>query len=839
MKLKKIYFDAFKSLLKKELEINDTCIGLVGINESGKSNLLYAINILKSDRTLTLADTPKMEDKIHDPALRFEFELNSQERITILNEIQNWTEVNTLIGRNIKKTNFNVTYHILFNKEKGVEERSFYLSGFELGKNYLILSKQYFNDLYKIKHEETFVPLNKAIVIKESDIKANEKHLKIYADLEAINEEIKNLSVDLDNLTNKTKVIDENIEDRTDEERSLIEEKIDKGKPLPGNINKQTQEIIHKQERLDEFRLRRNEYESQIEEYNTPRINDATIKEIEKDVLNISKHKENLATIKRKITEIKKLPALDDIQKKELTAETKKQSLSLSKIKALEENIKQKEKMLENLNKPLEEKYTSDIKEFNKYLGDVIYDTLYDFIPKVVFWEYSKDYILKSETLFDELLANDSLDTVSRPLVNVFGVGLEIKTIDDLHSRIVEFRNDANKRSKVEKKLNKEINNYIKSVWTEYDQEINITLEKDQIRIEIFDPKHNDASFYNMEDRSQGAQTFLSFLFTVGAEAKTGVISNTILLLDEPETHLHPSGVRFMLKELIKIAGRGNIVIYATHSIFMIDRENYNRHIILEKDREKTIIKPSSEDRIGFFMQEEVLYSTLDIDLTKELISTNRFNFVFEGNGDAVIFKHYYTEILKEHPFALDNTSYYHGGGCSNIEKYLKHRPIQLGTKWIFILDKDKPANKLKVFIEGKYKDYVGEDIYIFQYGNGEKKSSKIELEDILPVSIILDSYNKTAQLHQFEFVQKDLKKLVKKDKSFTEYNKEVLDTLYNGNSLESFKGKFKEVLNSGIKDILKENIDEDAFGKAFPDYFNWSNKMISSIKESRLKKER
>ncbi|GAG95151.1 unnamed protein product, partial [marine sediment metagenome] len=42
MKLKKIYFDAFKSFLRKELEINDNCIGLVGINESGKSNLLYA-----------------------------------------------------------------------------------------------------------------------------------------------------------------------------------------------------------------------------------------------------------------------------------------------------------------------------------------------------------------------------------------------------------------------------------------------------------------------------------------------------------------------------------------------------------------------------------------------------------------------------------------------------------------------------------------------------------------------------------------------------------------------------------------------------------------------------
>jgi predicted ATP-dependent endonuclease of OLD family len=110
-----------------------------------------------------------------------------------------------------------------------------------------------------------------------------------------------------------------------------------------------------------------------------------------------------------------------------------------------------------------------------------------------------------------------------------------------------------------------------------------------------------------MEERSQGAKTFLSFLFTIGAEAKHGIIKNSILILDEPESHLHPSGVRYLLKELKRIADKDNQVIYATHSIFMIDRSNYDGHYIISKKNEISKIEPSCKDRKGFFMQEEVL----------------------------------------------------------------------------------------------------------------------------------------------------------------------------------------------------------------------------------------
>ncbi|MFZ2205499.1 MAG: AAA family ATPase [Minisyncoccia bacterium] len=78
MKLTKIYFDAFKSLLNKELEIKYDCVGFVGTNESGKSNVLSAINVLSSNRKLTSLDTPKMS-KSSNPSLRFQFKLDENE----------------------------------------------------------------------------------------------------------------------------------------------------------------------------------------------------------------------------------------------------------------------------------------------------------------------------------------------------------------------------------------------------------------------------------------------------------------------------------------------------------------------------------------------------------------------------------------------------------------------------------------------------------------------------------------------------------------------------------------------------------------------------------------
>ena len=467
------------------------------------------------------------------------------------------------------------------------------------------------------------------------------------------------------------------------------------------------------------------------------------------------------------------------------------------------------------------------MKELKNHLAPIIEGPINEFLPKVVFWEYDPNYLLQPETLFSELLDKEDLNDIPRPLVNTFRIGLKITTLENLKSKIREIQDVPYERSRLQKKLTKKINEYLKSVWSDYDQDILISLEKERIRVEIFDPKREDASYYSMIERSQGFQTFVSFLLTIGAEAQHCVIKNTILLLDEPETHLHPSGVRFMLQELIRIAESGNIVIFATHSIFMIDRNDYNRHIILNKKEEQTIIIPACQDRIGYFMQGEVLYNTLDVDLNKDFDSTNIFNFVFEGQGDAILFECFYNKMLPKtnQPFKLENTSFYHGGKCSDIQKYFKSKPIQLGTKWVFILDSDKPANKLTTFIKGKYRAYIDKDIFVFQYGDNTEKVG--ELEDLLPKEMILDSINQTLQAEGITTQNTDeIEKMMKSKLLFAEY----LEDIFPESSKEKLKARLKEMLNDILNAQLAK-INKKDFEDTFSQYFKWANKVVSLIR--------
>jgi len=53
-------------------------------------------------------------------------------------------------------------------------------------------------------------------------------------------------------------------------------------------------------------------------------------------------------------------------------------------------------------------------------------------------------------------------------------------------------------------------------------------------------------------------------LLTISAESATNQLSNSFLLLDEPETHLHPQAQEYLKDELIKITRNdaNNIVFF-------------------------------------------------------------------------------------------------------------------------------------------------------------------------------------------------------------------------------------------------------------------------------------
>ncbi|WP_035669948.1 AAA family ATPase [Flavobacterium sp. 83] len=72
---------------------------------------------------------------------------------------------------------------------------------------------------------------------------------------------------------------------------------------------------------------------------------------------------------------------------------------------------------------------------------------------------------------------------------------------------------------------------------------------------------------------------------TISIENYNKGLYNTILLIDEPETHLHPPAQINLLNELVKITSNsnGNILFFATHSNYLIDKLNLDRNFKVEK----------------------------------------------------------------------------------------------------------------------------------------------------------------------------------------------------------------------------------------------------------------
>jgi predicted ATPase len=811
MKIHKIYFDAFKSLLNNELLITHNCHGFVGTNESGKSNVLLAINVMNGDRPLTLLDSPKMS-KTQDPTLRFIFNLDSKEQSEIEKKIHTWIKEYTSVNiTDVDVSKIEICLFVVFDKKENVEKRFFTINGIKLDKNCLVLINEKSSSFYKIKIQNNFIPINKSVIVKKREVADNDyKH--IYDILEVNSNRIEDLESQLDELN---KIV-AGIDDPNSESLRINNPKIES---LKKEIAK------HKTNKLG--------VEPVVKGFNIYDIKNNLNREIISINNNLTQYKTELVVVEDSISELEKIETRTAEEEEKLVSQRLRKDQLITIISETEENKEKAEATLNEIEIPLNERYTSNLIELQNHLLNLLENDFTKYLPKVVFWEYSPKFILKSEYQFSEFLNYSNFDDISRPLLNIFRVGLEIKTFDELTSTIHEIQLNPNERSRLEKKMNLRINEFIKSAWQDYDQEVKISLEKDQIRIEIFDPKNEDASYYNMQERSQGCQTFLSFILTVAAETNKGVINNTILLLDEPETHLHPSGVRYMLQELIKISERDNHVFYATHSIFLIDRNNLDRHIILKKELEETKIIPSNVGRIGYFMQEEVLYNTLDLDVGKDFTISKKFNFVFEGDGDAIIFENYYGKILKkeERPFQIENSTFNQGGKCSDIQKYFTKRGIQMGTKWVFILDNDSPANTLKKYLEGRYKQNLNKDVFIFQYSKPDIKS-EIELEDLLSNKIILETFIDILSTNYPNANEESLTKIINEEKNFSAQIDKILDSFVEDTMKEFVKSKFKEQLNSKIKNLVKPIKEKGDFQIIFPEYLNWIEPVMEQLKQ-------
>lgn len=244
-------------------------------------------------------------------------------------------------------------------------------------------------------------------------------------------------------------------------------------------------------------------------------------------------------------------------------------------------------------------------------------------LPKVLFWNYDEKNLLPPKVNLDQFCANPD---ICLPLKRMF----QLHKTSDIKAAVASAKAaSANGLNNLLRRVAERTSKHFHDTWREYDK-IKFALATNGPDLEA--GIEDESNHYELSQRSDGFKRFVTFLLMVSAEQESNQLKDTLLLIDEPEIGLHPTGARYLMDELIDIA-RNNYVVFSTHSIFMIDSKIVNRHLIIRKTNEITVAEEVSESNI---QDEEVIYKSLGYSIFSNL---KERNLIFEGWRDKKLFE--------------------------------------------------------------------------------------------------------------------------------------------------------------------------------------------------------
>ncbi len=206
-------------------------------------------------------------------------------------------------------------------------------------------------------------------------------------------------------------------------------------------------------------------------------------------------------------------------------------------------------------------------------IENLLKDHIYTQSHYTIFWKSEDRYLINKEISLNAFSADP--DNVSIPLKNCFSL-LGLDTKEKIQSKVQEISSDSTERQVLRTDLGNKVTKLIKQVWPNHPITITFDISGDIINFHVNDPNGRPRT---TNQRSDGFKQFVSFLLNVSSQRETRELSDSLILLDEPETHLHPQAQEYFLSELIKISqGENNICFFATHSNYMIDKNDLSRN---------------------------------------------------------------------------------------------------------------------------------------------------------------------------------------------------------------------------------------------------------------------
>ena len=257
-----------------------------------------------------------------------------------------------------------------------------------------------------------------------------------------------------------------------------------------------------------------------------------------------------------------------------------------------------------------EHDHLSDIK-LSDFFASHLSQYFYPKTHKTTLWKPSAKYLMLDEINLSEF--SEKLGESSTPLYNAFKLA-GFKSDSDIQN-VIKRLDSASRVNDLESRLSTAVTNHIRRIWLNHAVNIIFEIHNNKISFLVEDEGVLHKS-KTTSQRSDGFKQFLSFLLTISAQNTSDQLTDHIIIIDEPETHLHPQAQLNLLDELLSLSNyeNGNIVIYATHSPFMIDHKRLHRNIRVHKEaNEITKLTSLSEGESSYA---EINYTVFDVPTT-------------------------------------------------------------------------------------------------------------------------------------------------------------------------------------------------------------------------------
>lgn len=364
-------------------------------------------------------------------------------------------------------------------------------------------------------------------------------------------------------------------------------------------------------------------------------------------------------------------------------------------------------------------------KNLEEYIAEKIVSTFEMKLPKIQIWKANPEFLIDTKISLTKFKEDNSISFPLRNMFHIYG-----KTSDkEIKLSIERALTNQARTDELVDKMSSSVTQHINKIWKEHKIKIRVSINGDlcQVFVEDKDKKH---TYYSMNQRSEGFKQFISLILSLSALNESNKLMNNIILIDEPEVHLHPSGVRYMRNEILKI-GRNNNIFVATHSHYMVDTLCPERHWIVSKEKSETSVKQISEDTP--FEDDTVLASAFGLNLFKELLPNNII--VVEGADDKSVIAHAINLVKSRFFYSIKTAK-----GASkaySIAAFLNEEQITA----YFLFDDDKDGRDYKNKILDNYKESFSEKNVFTLRDINNFLPPDCTLEDLMPIDFVKEFF--------------------------------------------------------------------------------------------------